>query len=182
MRRLCFDTESSFFIDKRHGNVDVETRRELSNRQPIRFDCGVIYEEETNQYYEFTAQTVVNMIEMLKQADEIISHSGSRHDLIVLNRVCGSELVAPIEKIKHHDLYYICNRRSLNTLTEQYFPSDYAEWEVDYERCYAEADAKSPDNFVPARLVKARHDVKRTYAVYKELLRRGELIVSSDKF
>ena len=59
---------------------------------------------------------------MLATADELISHSGKRHDLLVLEQVCGSEHVVPIWDIPHIDLFEVHNWASVETLARRYVP------------------------------------------------------------
>ena len=110
---------------------------------------------------------------MLATADELISPSGKRHDLLVLEQVCGEDQVAPLWQIAHHDLFDLCNWTSLDSLAQQYIPEDQLH---ENERAYKErikrADVRWPEerpgwrstneNFFEYKLAKARFDVERT--------------------
>jgi hypothetical protein len=181
MRRLCFDTESEYYKSPTSGIGSVEDHRAYFGDKRFLFYCGVLYDESADKYFEFRRGEATKLIEMLKSADEIISHSGPRVDLIVLEHACGIESVAPIRLIKHHDLFDIGRWFSLDYLAKHYCPNCVSEWNANYERRWRQARAENEDSFVDEKLAKAHYDVERTYAVYKELLRRGELIVSSDK-
>jgi hypothetical protein len=105
MKRLCFDTESDHYRHPLAGIGDVELHREemRESKSKIRFDCGVVYDEENDKYLEFRNDQAAELVGFLATADELVSQNGKRCDLPVLERVCGEDRVAPLWQIKHHD-------------------------------------------------------------------------------
>jgi hypothetical protein len=129
MKRLCFDTESDYFKEPLSPIGGVEFHREYMRDQVakhglIRFDCGVVYDEENQEYREFRNNQANELVTVLATADELISHSGPRHDLLVLEQVCGEDRVAPLWQIAHHDLFDLCSWANLDSLTREYVPED----------------------------------------------------------
>ncbi len=132
-----------------------------------------MYEESTEKYFEFKSQEAAELVSMLSGADEIISHSGSRADLIVLEHACGEDRLAQFRQLKHHDLFYLCNAQSLDSLTTLYVPDRIPVWKADLEKRLEQAWALGIESrSIPISLAKARDDVERTYAVFSEFSRR----------
>lgn len=172
MKRLCFDTESNYFMPPTcSGNV--EGYQEYWRHRALRFDCAVVFDQETDEYREFTRENVSDLVAMLKTADELISHSAPYVDLIVLEHACGEAAVAPLRQIKHHDIREMGNWSSVATLAKRYAPDRVAGWEADYESRLTKAAALGEESFIAGKLAKARFDVERTYAVFLELHRRS---------
>jgi hypothetical protein len=100
MKRLCFDTESNYFKSPTSGIGEPAAHREYfrSLGKRFRFDCGVVYDAESNIYLEFKRDEAAALVEVLTTADELISHSGRRADFIVLEYSLGKERVGPLWK------------------------------------------------------------------------------------
>jgi hypothetical protein len=184
VRRLCFDTESNYFKEPLSGIGGVEFHREymrdwVAKHGPIRFDCGVVYDEENQEYREFRNDQANELVAVLATANELISHSGQRHDLLVLEQVCGEDRVAPLWQIAHHDLFDLCNWASLDSLARQYVPEERLDaYNRAWENRRKQADVRWPEerpgwrpnqHFIEWQLAKARFDVERTYAVFNHL-------------
>jgi hypothetical protein len=151
-------------------------RDQVAKHGLIRFDCGVVYDEENQEYREFRNNQANELVTVLATADELISHSGQRHDLLVLEQVCGEDRVAPLWQITHHDLFDIYHWAPLNSLTREYIPENRLhEMERTAANRVSQADADWPEispghwpdqNFNERRLAQARFDVEHTYAVF----------------
>ncbi|MGH9676556.1 MAG: hypothetical protein ACRD36_05590, partial [Candidatus Acidiferrum sp.] len=128
MKRLCFDIESNYYkASLSVGDVEfhrVYMRDWVAKNGQIRFDCAVVYDEENQEYREFRNDQADDVAAVLATADELISHSGQRHDLLVLEQVCGEDPIAPLWQIAHHDLFDLCNWTSLDSLAQQYIPEN----------------------------------------------------------
>jgi hypothetical protein len=182
LKRLCFDTESNYYKDPRSGTGDIEAHKALMldtvTRTPLRFDCAVVFDEETGQHHEFGGSQAADAVALLATADELISHSGLRHDLLILEHLCGVDALAVIWTIPHHDLFDLHNWSSLKNLALQYIPQRYAALGRAWSERHASADKlypptpwgqgqwRSDENFLITRLAKARFDVDCTYAVF----------------
>ena len=98
MKRMCFDTESDYFKPQ-IGISEIEFHRECMQEnvraKRIRFDCAVVYGEAADRDHEFKDSDVDAVIAILGTADELISHSGKRHDLLVLEQVGGARPYRP---------------------------------------------------------------------------------------
>lgn len=189
-RRLCFDTESDYFKPD-IGIWEIEDHREymklrIDKYGPIRFDCAVVYDEENACYKEFDDAQASSLVAMLATADELISHSGKRHDLLVLEQVCGCGFPTHIWQIRHRDLLDVQSWASVESLARQYVSGRrLAEWKDGYTKRIAEADRQWPElgpgfrpheHFVAYKLAKARFDVERTYAIRAALSNEGRLL------
>ncbi len=183
MRRLCFDTESSAW-NYSIGITDVESSREemaiQNQRRRIRFDCAVIYDEESQNFLEFTDPEA--LVGVLATASVLISQNGRRHDLPLLEQICGSERVAALWSITHHDLIDVTGWQGLDALSACYLQAELPGLIEAKEAGEAKASSDHPGrqwgadpNFRPpayliaCKLAKARFDVERTYRVYRKL-------------
>lgn len=182
MKRLCFDTESNYFMRPGTGVGTPEAHREHWRGRNLRFDCGVVFDEETGHYHEFGNNRAFELLELLASADELITHSGLRVDLIVLDHACGEDRVAPLWQIEHHDLMEICSMTSLDDLARQFIPDQsqlmHKEYKLRIEPLDIECKLKNwsdEKNFIATKIAKARYDVERTYAVFQEICRRRAL-------
>ena len=179
MRRLCFDTESTYFMRPGSGVGTPEAHREYWRGKNLHFHCGVVFDEEAGRYFEFSSNRAVELLELLASADELVSHSGRLVDLIVPEHACGEDRVAPLEKIVHHDLMEMCQMTSLANLSQQFIPNQLQAMENEYRARVEPLDRECKlknwsdnENFVATKMAKARFDVERTYAVFKEIFRR----------
>jgi len=185
IKRLCFDMESSYFKDPLSGVGEVESHREymrekVTKHGPIRFDCAVVYDDKDREYLEFQYNQAAAPVDLLETADELISRSGKRHDLLVLEQVCGEVRVAPLWQLTHYDLFDLCNWSSLDNLARHYIPVDrLCEIKRAHENRLNQADERwpeewpnfrPPEHFIEKRLSKARFDVERTYLVFEAYL------------
>jgi len=184
MKRLCFDTESNYFkSDLSVGSIQYHREcmeNWLARGNRIRFDCAVIYDEQTERHYEFRGNQADDLVEMLAGADELISHSGQRHDLVILEHVSGTDRIAPLWRITHHDLFDIFNWSSLDDLANKLISEHrLRDFKAARDRHVEKAgerfpeerrNFRPPDYFVECRLAKARFDVDRTYAVFRAYL------------
>jgi hypothetical protein len=176
VKRFCFDTESNYFKHQL-GIGDVEYHRQCMRenllKQKIRFDCGIVYDEAKDCYYEFRDMESSSLVALLKSADELISHSGTRHDILLLEQVCGATCVSALWSIPHHDLLDIGNWSSLGNLARQHVPHLLLAMENAKKTRQDGVDKRWPrssrENFVEFKLAKARFDVERTYAIFKQL-------------
>jgi len=172
MKRLCFDTESDYFKPPTSAVGSIDYHRAYLRDKQLRFDCAVVYDEETGKYHEFNDQQANELVTMLAEADELISHSGTRVDLIVLEHVCGQDNIAPLFWISHHDLFDIHNWSSLDSLARQYLPGDrLAALQHDFDTRWKQVCTLTDhESFIAGKLAKARFDVERTYAVFMATL------------
>lgn len=188
--RMCFDTESDY-IKREIGIESIEYHRDCMEQfvqrgGKIRFDGGVIYDEAEDRYHEFTGDQAGMLVAMLATADELISHSGSRHDLIILEQICGAETIAPIFQIPHHDLLDVCGWAALDSLTQRYAGDRVAQFEGDHQRRLCDINVRYPpvdrphyknwtnsENWLARKIAKARFDVERTYAVWRAVSKEG---------
>ncbi|MBI2718979.1 MAG: hypothetical protein HYX36_09500 [Rhizobiales bacterium] len=177
MKRLTFDTESNYFMPPGSGIGSVDAHRDYWRGKNLRFDCGVVFEEETGKYREFDDKQTFDLLALLTTAAELVSHSGPRVDLIVLEHACGEDRVAPLHRIKHHDLMEIHNMVSLDDLSKDYIgPFDFRVMETRYRQRIGALDAECKRvnwsdhaNFIATKMAKARYDVERTYAVFRSV-------------
>jgi hypothetical protein len=177
MKRLYFDTESNYFKHQL-GIGDVayhrQCMREFLLTQKIRFDCAIAYDEENDCYHEFRETENGTLVALLETADELISHSGTRHDILFLEQLCGAARVSALWSIPHRDLLDIGNWSSLDNLARQHIAHLLPSMENEKRARQEEADKRWPrssrENFVEFKLAKARFDVERTYAIFKRLL------------
>lgn len=186
MKRLCFDTESNYYKPQGSTIGDLDHHRDwirqFVQRKPIRWDCAVVYDEQTKEHLNFNANQIGDLLKLLATADELISHSGRRVDLLILEELCGVRRVDPILRLQHHDLFDLYNWTNLDDLTLRYLPHQTALFEADYQRRLHEADDlypatrrgstdnwRSEGHFIARRIAKARFDVERTYAVWSSL-------------
>jgi hypothetical protein len=124
MKRLCFDTDSNYFKCFWSGIGAIEYHREVMQKfGPIRFDCAIVFDVESRRYFEFPGTQITKFVAPLATADELLSHSGKRRDLPILEQVCGFEAIVPIWNIPHHDLMEAHNWTSLDNLSRQYVPN-----------------------------------------------------------
>jgi len=179
MKRLCFDTESNYSkADLGVGSIQAhrEYMRNVVAKNKFRFDCAVVYDDENRQYREFRNNQADELVTVLAKADELISHSGQRHDLLVLEQVLGEDRVALLWQITHHDLFDLFNWASLDCLARQYIPEDrLREITCARKNRIEQADERWPEerpnwrpseHFIDCKLAKAWFDVERTYAVF----------------
>ena len=103
IRRLCFDTESNYVKPKTSGAGELDYHRDwiknFTRNRKIRWDCAVVYDEAADEYKEFGNHEADELVVFLATADEFISHSGQRHDLLILEHILGIEYVEPLQKI-----------------------------------------------------------------------------------
>lgn len=173
MKRLCFDTESNYFKPPGSGIGSPDYHREYFRTRPLRFDCAVVYDESTESYHEFNNTQAFELLGMLASATTLVSHSGKRVDLIVLEHACGEDRIKPLWQIPHHDLFEMCQWSSLDDLTHKYASNIDLQSQLDYKARIAQADLlKPPADFIPSKLAKARYDVERTFAVFHAINKR----------
>ncbi len=177
VKRLCFDTESNYWKPAGSSVGTPEEHREYLRDRKIRFDCAVVYDAQSRRYRSFTSEQLDHLVELLASADELVSHSGRRVDLIVLEHLCGEERVAPLWSIPHHDLLEVFCLHSVASLAQTFvYEERLSEMERAYRRRLAWVDRKWPvvnewrsqENFIGQRMAKARFDVERIWAVYRE--------------
>lgn len=186
MRRLCFDTESNYVKSATSPVGDLDYHREWINNftrtRKIRWDCAVVYDEAEQEYREFGSQQTDELVIFLATADELISHSGQRHDLLILENILGVERVRPLLQVRHHDLFDICHWNNLEELTRRYVPERVLELKRNDAARLSDIDARFPltrwgstdrwrsdENFLEGKFAKARFDVECTYAVWDAL-------------
>src|SRR5579862_6004010 len=99
-RRLSFDTASDFFM-REPGIVSVEGLRAYFKDKPITFHGATVFDASTRKFHAFRKDEADQLLAMLLTADELISHSGSKADRIVLEHACGEERTRALEQIKH---------------------------------------------------------------------------------
>jgi hypothetical protein len=192
MKRICFDTESNYAKPATSAVGSIESSRawiqHFLNRQSLVWRCGVIYDEELDIFKEFRNDQIKDFVAELSTADELISHSGSRHDLLLLEVLCGTSLLAPVLQIRHHDLFDLCNWTNLDQLSVRFIP------EIELRRLRDEKDVRkkeidvryplttwgstnewrSDENFIAGLLSRARFDVARTFRVWEEVTKRAD--------
>lgn len=179
MRRLCFDTENSYF--KRSTAIaSIEAHRALAREKhmwaPIRLKCAVVYDELEGRYYEFRPEQLGELIDCLSSAELLISHSGLRHDLPVLECLAGTERTAPIYELRHHDLLDELPWGSVEYHAKKHVPAYWKQYAAEYEvRCNrigtehasTKANSLTDEGWFLRDLAKATFDVKCTYQIYK---------------
>jgi hypothetical protein len=183
IKRLCFDTESDYY----KGEIwilTVEDHREhmqkkILQRGPIVFQGGVVCNEASGQYYEFRSDQASELILLLGTADELVSHSGLRHDLLVLEQVCGPDAVSALWSIPHRDLLDMHSYNSVESLARQFVPHRFEEAKASFAARLVEIQKnypstswgplknhQSPENIQAGKLAKARYDVELTLAIF----------------
>ena len=177
MKRLCFDTESTYYKSPYSPIGDPAWHREYFRKMGKKFEfhCGVIYNAKARKYREFSRGKARAFVDLLSTADELISHSGRRVDLIVLEHSCGEEAVAPLWEIPHWDLFYIHNWESLTDLARRLIPRLNKRCDRRLKEANVRAAARWPvvnnwvseSLFIAEKLAKARRDVELTYRVFK---------------
>jgi hypothetical protein len=176
MRKLCFDTESNYFRPPELGVGSIDDHRDYFHQtynkaNPMRFDCACVYDVDADTYYEFRREQISELVELLGTAGLLISHSGKRVDLLVLDLVRGEEQIRPLFDIDHFDLFDECSRESVESLARKLCNDDLAVWDKDYQARYARSNS-TPDPFIEGKMAKARFDVQCTYGVYSRLAKR----------
>jgi hypothetical protein len=76
MKRLCFDTESTYFKPPGSDIGTPAEHREYLRGKRISFRCAVVFDESTGRYQEFDERETSELVSVLSSADELISHSG----------------------------------------------------------------------------------------------------------
>ena len=92
----------------------------------------------------------------------------------MLEHACGEDAVAPLWRIRHHDLFDMYDWQSLDVLAERFVPEIKAQCERKYTQSlrrnaarWPEVNHMTPDKlFIGDKLAKARRDVDLTYAVF----------------
>ena len=175
MKRLCFDTESTYWKSPGSGVGTPDEHRKYFQRLNIRFKlhCAVVYDASTGRYVDFVRNEVGALVKLLLSADELISHSGKWVDQLVLEHECGIERVEPLTRIPHHDLFDLLPLQSLDALTKSFVPDQDTKMRRDFERRMRAAKEHEPkvDGFIFQKLAKARYDVERTWAIFEALQR-----------
>jgi hypothetical protein len=88
-----------------YGFLPTDGIREYFRDRTVRFHCGVIYDAIRRRYHTFRPDEASKMVEMLSQADELISFNGKRWDLLMLEKQVGRDCVdRSLRRIHHHDL------------------------------------------------------------------------------
>jgi len=184
LRRLCFDTENSYFKSG-IGIASAETHRTLIQERhalrPIRLKCAVVYDEVEGHFHEFHPHQLEALVDCLLSADLLISHSGTRHDLPILECLAGEERTAPLFRLPHHDLLDELPWASVENHARHYVPVLWEQYAAEYDERRASviaADKSGKENsltngsYLLLELAKATFDVKCTYAVYEATLAR----------
>jgi hypothetical protein len=107
IRRVVFDIETELF--------PPEFRAARSNRERVklvpRMRVACVFEEHTGRFRYFTERQVSALIDVLAEANEVVSYNGSRYDLLVLRRHYSLANRIP-KKGRHTDLATILSRRA----------------------------------------------------------------------
>jgi len=182
VRRLCFDTESNYFKRGDTGVGDPDAHREFFRQrgEKFAFHCAVVYDSRSGKFREFRREKAEALVTLLGSADELVSHSGRRVDLLVLEHACGEDRIAPLWRLRHHDLFDIFDWQSLNALAKRFVPDRLVAWELAYERRVSRAERRWPTKndwasnelFIAQKLAKARFDVEKTWGVFEAYVRQ----------
>lgn len=184
MRRMCFDLESNYFqTPYRDGGPSIRDPAEhravickSAEDHSLVFQCGVVYDESENTYNRFWKEKIEDMVALLSRADGLISHSGRRHDIPILECLTG---VINLRKIPHWDLLDCVGWTPLDDMVKD-IPGKGKEFDADYVARLSEIDREFPgDRYVERNkaerlMAKAYHDVERTYAIWKFKMSSGK--------
>jgi hypothetical protein len=166
LKRLCFDSGSSYF--KPHGSevVSPEELRDYFQRrgQRFTFHCAVVYDASNDRFLEFGRGEARAFLDTLSVADELVSHSGRYADFLVLEHECGQAAVEPLRHIRHHDLLDIFGLISVETLARELVPDYERSLRREYDGRMKAAQSAS-DPFIAEKLAGARFDVERIWAI-----------------
>jgi hypothetical protein len=176
VRRLTFDTESNYYRNPSLGIGSIEHHREfvtqMAQTKGLRFDCAVVHDNTTELFHEFRDNQIDELLTLLGTADELVTHSGKRVDLPILERFSGRADLATLWAKTHHDLMEIYDWQSLANLSDKYLKQD--DLALMKDRCTRRCQNNlGADNecFIQTRLAKANFDVERTVAVFDCWLR-----------
>jgi hypothetical protein len=178
VRRLCFDTENSYFkravgitSNQAHRAAVLERHASI----PIRLKCAVAYDEFENCYRDFRPHQLDELIDCLSSADLLISHSGLRHDLPVLECLAGERRMARLYRVRHYDLLDELQWASVEAHARRYVPKLWEQYDAEHKARRHEiimthkntqTDGLSEEGHLLIELAKATFDVRCTYAIY----------------
>lgn len=174
VKRLCFDTDSSYFKPYGSEVVSPEDLRDYFERLGKRFTfyCAVVYDPTADRFFEFGRGQASALVQLLATADELISHSGRYADFLVLEHACGREAVDPLRRIRHHDLFDIFGLKSVDALAREHVPDHERELRREYDRRFKAAESAF-DSFIAEKLAGARFDVERIWAIFQARIADG---------
>lgn len=158
MRTLCFDTESNFHLPDR---ASIETRRHaISEIAGGVFYGAVVYYFERRAFFEFRGHEIPALVRLLGSADLLLSHSGKRRDLLVLEYFCGQKTISPLWKIQHFDLYEEESLESVEDAAARVAPKQEAQATKVWRANWRKADEEG--RFIDSHLINARYDTEMT--------------------
>lgn len=100
--RVCFDIETEPFSEEFRNAGSSDERKRFAPK--MRVAC--VYSESSNAYSFFTPDRANQLIEVLQNADEVITFNGKNFDILVLRKHHGLKGKVPLRG-KHIDLYEI---------------------------------------------------------------------------
>lgn len=183
MRRMCFDIESDYYKPRNTGVGDPAAHRALISNSSPTFRVGVVYDEAHENCHTFLSEQIEDMVKLLASADQLISHSGRRHDVPILEAETEG-LAAVLRPIPHWDLFDMGSWKSLDDLSATYIGDAEPMIKADYDTRLTEIDLIYPPepwgagfmlpagNWQEGWIAKATYDVRRTYAVWKVMVAR----------
>lgn len=175
IRRMCFDTESSWFWDPRWGWLETESARSCFQDKSLQFNCAVVHDTARGRYLEFGPQDAPRLLATLAKADELVTYNGLVCDMIVLEHVCGADQVAnSLWRIPHTDLCGWRGIYGLGALVKRVLPNrlDAFAHGEDYEQ--RRLAARDGESHVVWKMPKCKNDVRFTLAAFRTYLKSGD--------
>jgi hypothetical protein len=172
IRHMCFDTESDAYrgVEYGWGEEPDDIRWYFERRRrPVSFHCGIVYDASRHRYHDFGPNQASEMLNLLSQADELVSFNGKRWDFIILETQLGYDRVElSLAGIRHYDLWGHKGQWSLRGLGRSVLSKNEMK-RLDDESHEARYVAAGFGDFLSSRLSKCARDVQLTYAVFRHL-------------
>jgi hypothetical protein len=172
MKRVCFDTSSSYFHSSLTGYLNTpEQAREQFRGRSFEFHAATAFLYESGECFDFTDHEA--LFAFLIEADEIVTFNGRTCDLIMLESLIGEDSFKELWKKPHHDL----KGWKAQSLKESIF------WSIpdlnnSYDGLYFEsryAELSSIENdFIRGHLAGTYRDAKSTLELFGLYLTSGD--------
>jgi hypothetical protein len=180
MKRVCFDTGSSYFCNLHGLTLEPSEARCYFKDTNFSFHAATTFDSYSRKFKDFTDHK--KLFAYLLQADEIITYNGRMCDLIVLEKLVGVEAMVNLWRKPHHDLSSWNDAFGLKNAVYRFLPDIAASFEtVQIDRLakirnlYDGKFIEGHDgDFIAEKLANTYRDSKFTFALFRQYLKSGD--------